>query len=109
VKVDNPFSYANLTESWQKWTIELSEFSDAGLDLSQVAKISIGTGDGEDSGQPLGPPADTDFLYIDKITVCPLRCTLNSVADLDGNCKIDFGDFSAIANEWLNAGQYVLP
>ena len=107
--VDNPHNYAALTESWQKWTIDLSQFSAGGVDLTQVKKISIGNGDGTDSGQPLGPPADMDYLYIDEIKVCPLRCSLNSTADVDGNCRIDFGDFSAVANEWLNEGEYVLP
>ncbi|MHC4743374.1 MAG: hypothetical protein ACYS8Z_15770 [Planctomycetota bacterium] len=109
VAVDNPFSYAAKTEVWQKWIVELSEFSGGGLDLTAVTKISIGTGDGTPSAQPIGPPADMDFLYIDDIKICPPRCTLNSNADLDGDCKIGFGDFSAIANEWLNEGEYVLP
>jgi hypothetical protein len=109
VAVDNPFSYAAKTEMWQKWSIELSEFSGGGLDLTAVTKISIGTGDGTPSAQPIGPPADMDFLYIDDIKMCPPRCSLNSNADLDGSCRIDFGDFSAIANEWLNEGAYALP
>ena len=106
VAVANPFSYAARTETWQEWSIELSQFSSGGVDLSKVKKISIRTGDGTDTGQPL---TESDKLYIDNIKVCPLRCTLNSNADLDDNCKIGFGDFSAIANEWLNEGEYVLP
>jgi len=109
-ELPNPYnSYAVQTESWQRWDIELSQFSENSVDLSRVKKISIRVGDGTDSGQPIGPPADADFLYIDEIKVCPLRCSLNSNADVDGNCRIDFGDFSAIANEWLNEGAYVLP
>jgi hypothetical protein len=105
-KVTNPYSYAPLTELWQKWSIELSEFSASGVVLSAVTKISIGTGDGATTGQPLDV---FDKIYVDEVKVCPLRCTLNSNADLDDNCKIGFGDFSAIANEWLNEGEYVLP
>ena len=109
VAVDNPYSYATLTESWQQWSVELSEFSDGGLDLSQVKKVTIGTGDGTDSGQAVGPPADVDTIYIDEIKVCSRRCSLNSRSDVDGNCRIDFGDFAAMAGGWLNEGEYVLP
>ena len=109
VAVDNPYSYATLTESWQQWSIELSEFSDGGLDLGQVKKVTIGTGDGTDSGQAVGPPADVDTIYIDEIKVCSRRCSLNSRSDVDGNCRIDFGDFAAMASVWLNEGEYVLP
>jgi len=106
VAIANPYSYAALTETWQEWAIELSRFSDGGLDLSQVKKVSIRTGDGTPTGQS---EIQNDVLYIDEIKVCPLKCNLNSNADLDGNCRIDFGDFSAIAGEWLNEGQYLMP
>ncbi|HLB72772.1 MAG TPA: hypothetical protein VJJ98_02025, partial [Sedimentisphaerales bacterium] len=105
----NPYnSYAVLTESWQRWNTELSEFGDNGVDLSQVKKISIRVGDGTPSGQPIAPP-DSDMIYIDQIQVCPLKCNLNLRADVDGNCRIDFGDFSAIATDWLSEGEYELP
>ena len=108
-EVPNPYnSYAVLTESWQKWNIELSQFGDNGVDLSQVKKISIRVGDGTPSGQPI-TPADSDMIYIDQVQVCPLECNLNLRADVDGNCRIDFGDFSAIATDWLSEGVYVLP
>lgn len=106
----NPYnSFAVLTESWEKWNIELSQFSDNSVDLSRVKKVSIRVGDGTPSGQPIGPPSDSDMIYIDQIQVCPLKCSLNLRADLDGNCRVDFGDFSSIANDWLNEGTYVLP
>jgi len=105
----NPYnSYAVLTESWQKWNVELSEFSDNGVDLSQVKEISIRVGDGTPSGQPM-VPADSDMIYIDQIQVCPLECNLNLRADVDENCRVDFGDFSAIANDWLSEGEFELP
>ncbi|MCK4293488.1 MAG: hypothetical protein KAY65_09855 [Planctomycetes bacterium] len=106
VAVDNPYSYAIRTEMWQKWTIELSKFSDGGLDLSQVKKITIGLGDGTNSGQA---DEDKDTIYIDEIRVCPPRCSLDSRADIDGNCRIDFGDFAVIAAGWLSEGEYELP
>ncbi|MBN2269300.1 MAG: hypothetical protein JXN61_01720 [Sedimentisphaerales bacterium] len=108
-EVPNPYnSYAVQTESWQRWNIELSEFSGAGVDLSQVKKISIRVGDGTPSGQP-DSPADSDMIYIDQVQVCPLKCSLNLRADVDGNCRVDFGDFSSIANDWLSEGEYELP
>jgi len=101
-EVANPYSYAPLTEVWQQWDIELSEFSGGGVNLAQVKKVIIKTGDGTDSGQP---DEDTDTLYIDEIKVCSPECSLNSRADLDKNCRIDFGDFCIMAGGWLSEGQ----
>jgi hypothetical protein len=104
--VPEPYGYAVQNESWQKWVIDLSEFSDNGVHLDQVKKIILHVGDGTNSGQPL---EDYDMIYIDEISLCPRRCSLNLAADVDGNCRIDFGDFAAIADGWLAEGTYELP
>jgi hypothetical protein len=58
------FPHACQTDSWRQWTIALSLFSDAGVDLTSVKKITIGLGDGTDSGQTGN---DRDHIYIDQI------------------------------------------
>ena len=58
------FGHACQTDSWRQWTIALVQFSDAGVDLTSVKKITIGLGDGTDSGQP---GDDRDRIYIDQI------------------------------------------
>ena len=77
------------------------EFSDGGVNLSQVKKIIIGTGDGTNSGQP---DEDKDILYIDDIRLCPPECTLTSRGDVNGDCRIDLKDFSIMAGDWLSEG-----
>jgi len=104
--VPEPNGYAVRNESWQKWAIELSEFSDNGVNLGRIKKITIRVGDGTSSGQP---PDDSDMIYIDEIKVCPRMCSLNMGGDVDGNCSIDFGDFAAVADGWLAEGTYELP
>jgi hypothetical protein len=104
--VPEPYGYAVQNESWQKWVIDLSEFSDNGVHLDQVKKIILHVGDGTNSGQPL---EDYDMIYIDQISLCPRRCSLNLAADVDGNCRIDFGDVAAVGSTWLTEGTYELP
>jgi hypothetical protein len=104
--VPEPGGYAVKNESWQKWVIELSEFSDNGVNLARIKKVIIRVGDGTSSGQPEN---DTDMIYIDEIKVCPRMCSLNIGGDVDGNCRIDFGDFAAVADGWLAEGTYELP
>jgi hypothetical protein len=58
------FPYACQTDSWRQWDIALGLFSDAGIDLTSIKKITIGTGDGTNSGQP---GDDRDHIYIDQI------------------------------------------
>jgi hypothetical protein len=60
--VTQPVDYAVQTNYWRTWTIPLADF--AGVDLTAVAKLTLGTGDGADSGQGTG---DQDELYIDNI------------------------------------------
>jgi len=104
--VPEPGGYAVKNESWQKWVIELSEFSDNGVNLARIKKVIIRVGDGTSSGQPEN---DTDMIYIDEIKVCPRMCSLNIGGDVDGDCRIDFGDFAAVADGWLAEGTYELP
>jgi len=104
--VPEPNAYAVRNESWQEWVIELSEFSDNGVNLAQIKKVIIRVGDGTTSAQP---EDDRDMIYIDGIKVCPRMCSLNMGGDVDDDCSIDFGDFAAVADGWLAEGAYELP
>ncbi len=67
-KVENPYTHACQTDSWRQWTIALGQFSDGGVDLTSVKKITIGLGDGTASAQDGN---DRDHIYIDQIILSP--------------------------------------
>ena len=58
------FTHACQSDSWRQWTIALVEFSEGGVDLTSVKKITIGLGDGTASAQT---GEDRDHIYIDQI------------------------------------------
>ncbi|MCF7976115.1 MAG: hypothetical protein K9N55_20015 [Phycisphaerae bacterium] len=65
--VEHPYTYAVQSETWRHWIpIDLAEF--AGVDLGAIKAITLGVGDGADSGQS---PEDRDQIYIDNIRICP--------------------------------------
>ena len=69
LKVEHPFTYAVQSQIWRQWDIALEEFHVAGVDLSSIAKMTIGLGSGEPSAQPLDD--DRDTIFIDQISVRP--------------------------------------
>ncbi|OHB75229.1 MAG: hypothetical protein A2Z25_19645 [Planctomycetes bacterium RBG_16_55_9] len=62
--VEHPFRHACQSRSWRNWTIALSEFNAGGVDLAQVSKLTIGLGDGTNSGQA---DEDLDSIFVDDI------------------------------------------
>jgi hypothetical protein len=106
--VPHPYTYAVESEAWRQWDIALTEFS--GVNLAAIKKITIGVGNGTNSGQVL---EDRDSIYIDNIRLCPARCfnvdQIDLRADINGDCVIDLADFAAIADGWLNDGLSVVP
>jgi len=107
-KVVHPYKSAVESESWYEWTIDLKDFS--GVSLAAIKKITIGVGDGSNSGQSGN---SSDMIYIDDVTLCPCRCfnpeKLDLRGDLDGNCKVNLEDLAVMANGWLNDGLSVTP
>jgi hypothetical protein len=66
---EHPFVYAVQSQPWRSWTmIDLAEFAAAGVDLTAVAKLTIGAGNGTNSGQET---EDVDTLYLDNIRLYP--------------------------------------
>jgi hypothetical protein len=62
------FTHACQSDSWRQWAIALVQFSDGGVDLTSVKKITIGLGDGIVSAQS---GEDRDHIYIDQIILRP--------------------------------------
>jgi hypothetical protein len=104
-KVEHPYTYACQADTWYEWNIALQRFATGGVNLAAVKKLSIGMGNGTNSGQPVD---DVDTIYIDDLSLCPARCfnsgQLDLRADANGDCVIDFEDFAVMAAGWLNDG-----
>ena len=66
--VDHIVNHAVQTEFWRRWDIDLAEFSSAGVDLTTVATLTIGLGDGTESAQS---GDDLNTIYLDHIRLCP--------------------------------------
>ena len=66
--VEHPYTHASQSDSWRRWTVALELFSEGGVDLTSVKKITLGSGDHTDSGQVDG---DRDHVFIDQIELCP--------------------------------------
>jgi hypothetical protein len=62
-----PYNYMVQSKFWRQWGIDLAEFSGKGVDLANVAKLTIGFGSGTNSGQL---NEDLDTIYIDTIRLC---------------------------------------
>jgi hypothetical protein len=62
----HPATYAVQSETWRSWDIALSEFSKAGVDLKTIKKLTMGVGNGKDSGQAKATN-DADTIYIDNV------------------------------------------
>jgi len=52
---------------WTEWSVDLQRFSDEGVDLSDVDKLSIGFGNGDDPQQPGG----SGEMFLDDIRLVP--------------------------------------
>ena len=59
---------ATQTDTWTEWRIDLQQFADQGVNLADVASISIGIGD-KTNPQPGG----TGIMYLDDIALYPER------------------------------------
>jgi len=68
--IEYPYTHATQSRLWHDWTVALSEISAAGVDLTQVGKLTIGMGDGTGSGQA---DEDLDSIFIDDIRLYPAQ------------------------------------
>jgi hypothetical protein len=88
-------------EYWHEWRISLSDFNDAGVDLSSLGCVSIGIG-GARMGQS---KASTGQIHVDDIRLYPSRCFPELAAvplgDITDDCIVDYCDVDLMATDWL--------
>ncbi|MFC1603493.1 LamG-like jellyroll fold domain-containing protein [Planctomycetota bacterium] len=101
---DNPD--ATLINSWTEWNIDLKDFSDQGVDLTDVNSISIGFGD------KTNPQAGgSGKMFIDDISLYRPRYVPDKVvplaADFTDDGIVNFNDLEIMMDDWLN-GDYTI-
>jgi hypothetical protein len=67
--VYNDDANASQIDEWTQWNIDLQEFADQGVDLTDVDKIGIGFGDRDNQTQSTG----SGLVFFDDIRLYPLR------------------------------------
>jgi hypothetical protein len=60
---------AVLIDDWTEWNIDLKDFADQGVNLTDVSSIAIGFGDRHNP-----QPGGTGTVYFDNITLCAEPC-----------------------------------
>jgi len=97
---------ATLISTWTEWNIDLKDFSDQDVDLTDVNSITIGFGDPENP-----PPGGTGKMFIDDIRLYQPRYVPDKVtplkADFTGDGIVDSKDFQILINDWLQ-GDYTV-
>jgi hypothetical protein len=86
-------------ENWQQLHIDLQDFNDAGVDLSEVNSIAVGI-----SGMDYGS------IWVDDIRLYPARCVpeYGPAADLTRDCLVDAEDLEILSGDWLESEKLVL-
>jgi len=103
---------------WHEWNVNLQDFNDAGVALTNVSKVYLGFG-----GPRVGQAADgagmdysyPDTVYFDDIRLYPPRCrpsvtgldVLHGLGDFTEDCNTDYFDLDIMAGDWLMSGQWV--
>ena len=91
---------AVIMHAWQEWNIDLTKFSDAGVDLTCLSRLYIGIGDKENPSS-----GASGMLYLDSIRLYPRRCVAEyaPAGDLDGDCDVDNTDIDRLSEHWLES------
>ena len=78
---------------WHVWRIDLADFSDGGVVLSNVSTLTIGFSAGI---------ATSDVVYFDDIELHPSRCIPEYVTtSLNDDCVVDGNDLDIMMGDWL--------
>jgi hypothetical protein len=105
VKHEDP--NATLISTWTEWNIDLKDFSDQGVDLTDVNSISIGFGD-KDNPQAGG----SGKMFIDDISLYRPRYVPDKVvplkADFTDDGIVNYSDLEIMMNDWLT-GDFTRP
>ena len=105
---------AILTSNWQEWNIDLKEFADDGIVLTDVNSIAIGFGD-KDNVRAGG----SGMVIFDDIRLYIPRCILSErspefakadfepAGDPAGDCIINYREMQVLANDWLSEDKVI--
>jgi hypothetical protein len=96
---------AVLQEQWHEWNIELQDFSDSGVILTDVQKVYLGVGVRGETVVDGG----IGNVYFDDVRLYLTRCLYPPVmakGNLNNDCVIDFKDFAIMAGYWLKSGMW---
>jgi len=89
-------------DTWTEWNIDLKDFADKGVNLTDVNSVAIGFGDRDN---PVAGGAGK--MYFDDIALYRPRCIPDKVtlsaADLNSDCVVDMADLELMAADWLAA------
>jgi len=97
VEYDDPNDLMRGWMGWQEWNIELQDFADAGVNLSNITEMTIKIGDGSASGD--------GYVYFDNIRTYPARCVEDeAIGSFTYDCDIDLYDFAVLGRDWLMSG-----
>jgi hypothetical protein len=87
-------------EGWHEWNINLQDYNDAGVDMTDISKVALGLGV-YGGGSIKGGKGD---LYFDDFRLYSLRCMpdlVSLVGDIDSDCAVDGYDLAIMARDWL--------
>lgn len=100
--VNHPDTAAVTNHRWQTWDISLTEFIDAGVDLSNVTGLTIGFGDG-------AAPGGAGTAYLNDIQLYKSRCLsgYEPTGDINHDCSVDVLDINLLAQDWLKSDRLI--
>lgn len=108
--LEDPDSYAEveydgdpcdiLVGAWYEWAIDLEDFNDGGVEMSDVQTVYIGFGDRSD---PVDHGDIEGDVWFDALRLHPVRCfsMRGPVGDIDGDCITDYNDLEIMGQDWL--------
>ncbi len=109
-KVDYPYMSEIREAEWHEWNIDLALLDACGVNLTNVAQVTIGFGDGTEAEDD----SIEDVVYFDDIQLYATRCALVERSDyfanldfapggtLAGDCVIDYQEIDEMGRAWLN-------
>ena len=101
---DYPGGYASQLTTWKQFDAAFSDITDAnpGFDLTDVAKISLGVGDGIGS-------SESGTIQFDALRLFVSRCLPDKIiSDIVGDdCIANTEDLHVLTSDWLNTGYNV--
>jgi hypothetical protein len=99
---DNIVEDATQIDTWTEWNIDLKDFQDQGVNLTDVNSIAIGIGTrGNTTAGGEGK------MYFDDIRLYPSRCILSrrsadfTMLDYIEDCIVDYNELELMAGDWL--------